>query len=110
MKLAIQECGRKLAAHLRARAHAQREQMRRSLFEKYIPEVAQALSEILGMPKETTEKPFYKAMPKFVHVADDAPSKEKIAKADGGVPPPAESRQSMQAMTPPKKASKDGKA
>jgi DNA topoisomerase-6 subunit B len=71
MKLAIQECGRKLAAHLRARAHAQREQMRRSLFEKYIPEVARAISEILGIPKEKTEKPFYKALPSFVRVSDE---------------------------------------
>ena len=75
MKLAIQECGRKLAAHIRARAHAQRDQMRRSLFEKYIPEVAQALSEILGMPKDKTEKPFYKALPNFVRFADEEPPK-----------------------------------
>jgi DNA topoisomerase-6 subunit B len=52
MKLAIQECGRKLAAHLRARAHAKRDEMRRSVFEKYIPEVAQALSAILGVAIE----------------------------------------------------------
>jgi DNA topoisomerase-6 subunit B len=71
MKLALQECGRKLAAHLRARAHEQRESMRRSLFEKYIPEVAQALAAILGVPKEKTEKPFYKALPSFVRFADD---------------------------------------
>jgi len=77
MKLALQECGRKLAAHLRARAHAQRESMRRSLFEKYIPEVAQALSAILGVPKEKTEKPFYDALPSFVRFADDG-------KGDGG--------------------------
>ena len=44
MKLAIQECGRKLAAHLRARAHARARAKRRSLFEKYIPEVAQSIS------------------------------------------------------------------
>jgi DNA topoisomerase-6 subunit B len=71
MKLALQECGRKLAAHLRARAHEQRESMRRSLFEKYIPEVAQALSAILGVPKEKTEKPFFKALPSFVRFAED---------------------------------------
>src|SRR5271165_4539782 len=47
MRRAVQECGRKLAAHLRARAHADRELKRRSLFERYIPEVATAISEIL---------------------------------------------------------------
>jgi DNA topoisomerase-6 subunit B len=96
MKLALQECGRKLGAHLRARAHAQREEMRRSLFEKYIPEVAQALSAILGMPKEKTEKPFYNALPSFVRIGDepakpgDGPSREEArsaAEGDGEGPP-----------------------
>jgi DNA topoisomerase-6 subunit B len=72
MKLALQECGRKLAAHLRARAHAQRESMRRSLFEKYIPEVAQSIAEILGIDREKAEKPFYRALASFVRCADDA--------------------------------------
>jgi DNA topoisomerase-6 subunit B len=91
MKLAIQECGRKLAAHLRARAHAQREEMRRSLFEKYIPEVAKSLSEILGIPQEKTEKPFYEALPSFVRFADDPPARDGSNGAGGaGGAPPAE--------------------
>jgi DNA topoisomerase-6 subunit B len=73
MKLSIQECGRKLAAHIRARAHAQREQNRRSLFQKYIPEVAEALSAILGTAKDQTEKQFYAALPNFVRFADEPP-------------------------------------
>jgi DNA topoisomerase VI subunit B len=82
MTLALKECGRKLAAHIRARAHAEREQKRRGIFEKYIPEVAAAIGEILGMPKDRVEKPFYKALPTFVKV-----------EAEGGnghesVPPP----------------------
>jgi DNA topoisomerase-6 subunit B len=77
MKLAIQECGRKLAAHLRAHKHAQREHMRRSLFEKYIPEVAQSLSQILGVPVEKAKQPFYKALPTFAGVADEAPDKRE---------------------------------
>jgi DNA topoisomerase VI subunit B len=93
MKLAIQECGRKLASHLRARAHAQREQMRRSLFEKYIPEVARSLSEILGLPEEKTSKPFYAALPSFVRFADETPPAKDDAnangKGDGGAPPTA---------------------
>jgi len=98
MKLALQECGRKLAAHLRARAHAQRESMRRSLFEKYIPEVAQSIADILGVEKDKAEKPFYKALPSFVRFADDgggdgdgkdstppaAPSTRPPADEDGG--------------------------
>jgi DNA topoisomerase-6 subunit B len=66
MKLAIQECGRKLAAHLRARENAERE------LKRYIPEVAAAISAILGVPKEKVEKPFFKALPNFVRYADEA--------------------------------------
>ncbi len=79
MKLAIQECGRKLAAHIRASAHADRELKRRSLFERYIPEVAGAISEILGIPKGTVEKPFYATLPSFVGAGGD--------KDTGGAPP-----------------------
>jgi DNA topoisomerase VI subunit B len=71
MKLAVQECGRKLAAHIRARAHADRELKRRSLFERYIPEVANAISEILGISKDQVEKPFYKTLPTFVRFAEE---------------------------------------
>ncbi|MDP9152393.1 MAG: DNA topoisomerase VI subunit B [Myxococcota bacterium] len=93
MRLAIQECGRKLGAHLRARAHAQREQNRRSLFEKYIPEVAQALSDILGIPKDATQEPFLRALPSFVRFADDPePNPNGNASTE---PPPA--RQASQA-------------
>src|SRR4029077_3190568 len=92
MKLAIQEWGRKLAAHLRARAHAQREQMRRSLFERYIPEVARSLSEILGIPKDTTEKPFYEALPAFVTVSDDGGAKDGNGKAEGAAAPAEETK------------------
>jgi DNA topoisomerase-6 subunit B len=109
MKLAIQECGRKLAAHLRARAHAQREQMRRSLFEKYIPEVARSLSEILRIPKETTEKPFYKALPTFVRVADDEPVKEGNGKADGAAAPAQETKARLEPKTRKKKPVKAAK-
>lgn len=88
MTLSLKECGRKLASHVRAHKHAQREQMRRSLFEKYIPEVAQALAEILGVPKEKTEQPFYKALPAFVDFREDEPPAAKEPK--NGKPPPSE--------------------
>jgi DNA topoisomerase-6 subunit B len=79
MKLALQECGRKLGTHLRARDRALGEQKRLSLFQRYIPEVAQAMSEILGSDKEKIEKSFYKALPNFVKVETDD---------DGGSTPP----------------------
>ncbi len=91
MKLAIQECGRKLAAHIRARAHAERDLKRRSLFEKYIPEVAAAIGGILGMEPEKIEKPVYKTLPSFVRFADEAPSGDEGnggGSSNGGAAPP----------------------
>jgi DNA topoisomerase-6 subunit B len=85
MKLAIQECGRKLAAHIRARAHLERDAKRRSLFEKYIPEVAQSIADILGVPKDKAEKSFYAALPNFVRFTDDEPGKRE--NGDGGSAP-----------------------
>jgi DNA topoisomerase-6 subunit B len=100
MRRAVQECGRKLAAHLRARAHADRELKRRSLFERYIPEVATAISDILGMDKVKVEKPFYATLPTFVKFADE-PS-EDAGKPGPSDPPPA----APAASTPPPAASR----
>jgi DNA topoisomerase-6 subunit B len=71
MKLAVQECGRKLGAHLRARDREASEHKRLGIFQRYIPEVSAALGNILGSPKEKIEKAFNSALPNFVRVADD---------------------------------------
>jgi DNA topoisomerase-6 subunit B len=84
MKLALQECGRKLGAHIRARANAERESKRLGLFQRYIPEVAQALSDILGVPKDQAEKTFYDALPSFVRIAEDAGGGGGDGGSDGG--------------------------
>ena len=110
MTLALKECGRKLAAHIRARAHAEREQKRRGIFEKYIPEVASAIGEILGVPKDKVEKPFYKALPTFVMVDDDGNGKEPAQ-----APPDAKQSRDRKGAVPPStppappKRSKQGK-
>ncbi len=80
MKHALRECGRKLASHVRARAHADRELKRRSLFEKYIPEVAAAIGDILGLAKEKVEKPFYETLPVFVKFSDEEATPKDGAK------------------------------
>ena len=54
--LALQECGRKLAAELRARARAESEAKRRSLFERYIPELGQSIGKITGKAPGDIEK------------------------------------------------------
>jgi DNA topoisomerase VI subunit B len=46
MKLALMECGRKLGTYLRKRAKMRREGERRDVFQKYIGEIAKAVSAI----------------------------------------------------------------
>lgn len=52
IKLAVQECGRKLNTYIRQHVKAKEAKERVSLFEKYIPEVADALSDLTGKKKE----------------------------------------------------------
>ncbi|WP_373048854.1 DNA topoisomerase VI subunit B [Vulgatibacter sp.] len=55
IRLALQECGRKLAAFLRKRKAAAYELKRRSIFELYIEEVARSLHELTGADRETVK-------------------------------------------------------
>jgi DNA topoisomerase-6 subunit B len=48
MKLALQECGRKLATYLRRRRRQRLEADRRNIFTRYIPDVADALASLTG--------------------------------------------------------------
>lgn len=54
MKLAIQECGRKLGSYVKKKKRVGDELKKRSLIEKYIPHVSEALIELVGLSK--TEK------------------------------------------------------
>jgi DNA topoisomerase-6 subunit B len=83
LKLAIQECGRKLGSHLRAREKALSEGRRLSLFQRYIPEVSEAISKIIGVPKAKVQQAFTDALPNFVNVAEETPE------GGGSTPPPA---------------------
>jgi DNA topoisomerase-6 subunit B len=51
VKLALQECGRKLSLYIRRRQHAAREGQRRHIFEKYIGEVVTACSKMTRVNK-----------------------------------------------------------
>jgi DNA topoisomerase VI subunit B len=53
MKLALQECGRRLGAYLRRRAHAKSEFQRRNIFALYIEEVAEACSRLKSKKLDT---------------------------------------------------------
>ncbi len=52
MKLALQECGRKLATYIRRRRRQQLEGQRRSIFERYIADVAEALANLTGADEQ----------------------------------------------------------
>ena len=58
IQLAAQECGRKLATHIRKQKHADYQAQRRSIFELYIEEVAQALHKISGKSKDAIRRDF----------------------------------------------------
>jgi len=56
VKLALQECARKLASYLRRRARQRREGQRRSVFQRYIVELAEALKTITGASADRLRK------------------------------------------------------
>jgi DNA topoisomerase-6 subunit B len=49
IKLAIQECGRKLSSYVNKKRRIHAESKKRSYIEKYIPYVAEALKELLAL-------------------------------------------------------------
>ncbi len=56
MKLAIQECGRKLGSYVNKKKRVGLELKKRSYIEKYIPHVADALKELLELKDEDDKK------------------------------------------------------
>ena len=96
--LALQECGRKLAQSLRARAKAESDAKRKSLFERYIPELGQSLGKITGQNRDDIVSSFFKALPNFVKFVE-------VPEPDEPLPPNAAP---APAMTAPNGVSKDG--
>jgi DNA topoisomerase-6 subunit B len=73
IQLAAQECGRKLAAHIRKKKHLDYQAQRRSIFELYIQEVAQAIGKITGRSAEPIKREFLKLADKVTEQElDDA--------------------------------------
>ncbi len=56
IKLALQECGRKLAIYVRKKRHIVAESAKRSYIETYIPHVAKALKQLLKLKEVDEEK------------------------------------------------------
>ena len=64
MKLALQEAGRQMASYIRKTVKAREQQERVNLFEKYIPELASALSGLSGEKKTLIEEALQKVLKK----------------------------------------------
>jgi DNA topoisomerase-6 subunit B len=56
IKLALQECGRKLATHIRRGKRERESERKRSYIEKYIPHIGIALREILDLSEKQERK------------------------------------------------------
>ena len=56
LKLAIQECGRKLGMHVRKQKRIKDEMIKRSYIETYLPHIGQALKEILVLKEPQVDK------------------------------------------------------
>jgi DNA topoisomerase-6 subunit B len=52
LRLALQDCGRRLAVHIRARRREVEEEKKKSYIERYIPHIGIALREILGLSEK----------------------------------------------------------
>jgi len=102
MRLAIQEAGRRLATHLRAQHRAEHEKRRRSVFERYIPELGASLAKITSRDPAAITQTLLDALPEFVNIPgpnddDDADARfqaEASTASDGpgvpSMPPPAD--------------------
>lgn len=66
MKLCLQECGRRLASHLRRTVRARERREKIDLFEKYVPELSRALCKITGDDKESVDKSLTKVLNKLM--------------------------------------------
>jgi DNA topoisomerase-6 subunit B len=64
IQLAAQECGRKLAGHIRKKQHADYQSQRRGIFELYIEEVAQSLGKITGKSPQPIKREFMRVAEK----------------------------------------------
>jgi len=82
MKLAIQEAGRKLAAHLRARHRSENEAKRRNLFERYIPELGTSLAKISNRDASVVIQSLLDALPSFVNT--ETPESESETETETG--------------------------
>ena len=71
MKLALQECGRKLGTYLRRRMRMKRESQRRDVFARYIGEIARSCESITGSDAKAVYQALLKTAESKTAVADN---------------------------------------
>ncbi len=84
MKLALQECGRKLGTYLRRRKRMAREGERRSVFERYIGEISRSCNAITGTDVDKLYKALMKQAKRKTEEADALLDDEGNPVDDGG--------------------------
>jgi DNA topoisomerase-6 subunit B len=85
MKLAIQEAGRKLGSYVNKKRRVADQQERVSIFENYIPEVAETLYKLTGTSKEKLAEGLRKMLEKnkeYIQAHKEAHTVEKPKKKD----------------------------
>ena len=81
IQLAAQECGRKLATHIRKRQHADYQAQRRGIFELYVEEVARAV----GAITKRSPDPIKRDLLRLAHKVTEA----ELEEAEAAAAPPA---------------------
>jgi DNA topoisomerase-6 subunit B len=84
MRLALQECGRKLGTYLRRRKRMQRESERRSVFERYIGEISRACESITGADAQQVYEALFKQAKRKTEEADYELDEEGKVVDNGG--------------------------
>jgi DNA topoisomerase-6 subunit B len=84
MRLALQECGRKLGTYLRRRQRMKRESERRSVFERYIGEIARSCEGITGTDAQKVYDALLKQAKRKTEEADYELDDEGKVVDDGG--------------------------
>ena len=84
MKLALQECGRKLGTYLRRRKRMERESERRSVFERYIGEISRCCHSLVGADTDKLYKALMKQAKRRTDEADAQLDDEGNILDDGG--------------------------
>jgi len=78
IRLALMECGRKLGTWVKAQQAERWETQRKTLFEKYIVELAASIHSITKVSEESVKKDFEAALPNHVRIA--------LPPVEGGAP------------------------